>query len=154
MGYCGVRLMSVRGTVWMGYYLVGVMPIGPSSMGCCPVSLLSSRVTVRSGYCLSDKCPSGYCLSECVLGEVSMGLVFGRATVRILLHTPLLMNKYEPLPTESFFVVALWPYDTRSLTRSYEIGSTTTNHPYSGISNMNTVTQYVTQHFKPICLSV
>ena len=56
-----------------------------------------------------------------------------------VLHTPLLMNTYGSLPKESFLVVALGSHDTRSLTRNYEIGFTTTADPYSGISNMNTL---------------
>ena len=70
--------MSVRATVLLGVWLVGLMSTELPSVGCCPVMLLSNRVTVRSGFCLSGKCPSGYSLS----GMCPRGSVL-RASVRI-----------------------------------------------------------------------
>ena len=55
--------------------------------GYSPIGLLSFRVTVSWTTIPRTNVPSGccqwgYCLSGYVLGEVSVGLVFGRATVR------------------------------------------------------------------------
>ena len=75
--------MSVRATVLLGVWLVGLMSTELPSVGCCqscycPIGLLSGRASVfwisvhRATVCRG-----------CVLGEVSAGLVSGRASVRI-----------------------------------------------------------------------
>lgn len=72
-GYCPVGRTSVR-----------LMSIRHLSKGCCPLGLLSSWFTVRSGYYAQDNFYRSVVYWGCVLGELFVGLVSGRATVRIL----------------------------------------------------------------------
>ena len=90
-------LMSVRATVLLAVCLVGLISIRFLFMGRCSVSLLSSMVTVWSGYCLGGTVSRvnvhrATACRGCALGEVYIGLVPGRPTVRIPCKKGVLKN--------------------------------------------------------------
>ena len=103
MGYCVVGLMSGRVNVRSGYCPVGSMSGQANVYWTSVLRLLSGQVTVQSGYCpvglLSGRAtvfwltvPRATVCQGRVLGEVSIGLVNGWATVRILLRLRILEN--------------------------------------------------------------
>ena len=109
-----IELLWGRAKVRLGYFRIGHMSGRANVYRASVRGLLSSQVTFRSDYC-----PVGLCVfrvtfhratvcQRCVHGEVSVGIVSGRATVLI----PLDVGFIEQLLLHIVFKISLVPVVT------------------------------------------